>query len=80
MNHNCNCILVLSSVTYAMKAERLLASAGIYSSPIKTGEVVKVRGCGYGLKISGNGNCDRAKMIIENNGIKILGVTEVNVK
>ncbi len=72
-NSNGNCILVLSSVTYAMKAERLLASAGIYSSPLKTGEVAKVRGCGYGLKI--NGNCDKAKTIIESNGIKILGVT-----
>ncbi len=75
---NANCILVLSSVTYAMKAERLLALAGIYSSPVKTGEIAKVRGCGYGLLIKGD--CDAAKAILEKNGVKILGVTAVNNK
>jgi hypothetical protein len=75
---NTNCIFVLSSVTYVMKAERLLANAGIYTSPVKTGEVTKVRGCGYGLAVtSGNRtNCERARAIIEQNGIKILSVTE----
>ncbi|MDD4124442.1 MAG: DUF3343 domain-containing protein [Eubacteriales bacterium] len=77
---NTNCIFVLSSVTYVMKAERLLASAGIYSTPVKTGEVAKVRGCGYGLALNDSGsnmvNCNKAKAIIERNGINILGVTE----
>jgi hypothetical protein len=73
---NTNCVLVLSSVTYAMKAGRLLASEGISSSPVKTGEVKKVRGCGYGLAVYGD--CARARTVIESSGIKILGVTGVN--
>ncbi|MGI6715607.1 MAG: DUF3343 domain-containing protein [Eubacteriales bacterium] len=76
---NKNCIFVLSSVTYVMKAERLLANAGIYSTPVKTGEVTRVRGCGYGLAINSGSNptlCERARAIIEQNGIRILGQTE----
>ncbi len=67
-----NCTFVLSSVTYAMKASKLLAYEGIPSSPVKTPEVRKVRGCGYGIAVKGS--CDRAKAILAKNGIKTLGV------
>lgn len=66
-----NCTFVLSSVTYAMKASRLLSREGIQSSPVKSPEVRKVRGCGYGIAVYGS--CDRAKAILDSNGIKILG-------
>ena len=67
-----NCTFVLSSVTYAMKASKLLAYEGIPSSPVKTTEVRKVRGCGYGISV--RSGCERAKAILAGNGIKILGV------
>ena len=67
-----NCTFVLSSVTYAMKASKLLAYEGITSSPVKSSEVKKLRGCGYGVYVKGN--CDRAKAIFDRNGIKTLGV------
>ncbi len=66
-----NCTFVLSSVTYAMKASKLLAYEGIQASPVKTDEVRKVRGCGYGVAVSGD--CGRAKAILGRNGVKILG-------
>lgn len=69
-------IFVLTSITYAMKAERLLAAANIHARPIKTGEVIKVRGCGYGLYVKGDRG--RARKILEENGIRILAETEAS--
>jgi len=69
-------ILVLSSVTYAMKAQDLLKRENIYSSITRSPDVRAIKGCGYGIKIS----CENetwGRRILQNNGINIIGcVTE----
>ncbi len=63
--------IILSSVTYAMKAQRLLNSAGVNCNIVKSDGVRAVKGCGYGVQIYGdiNGAAD----ILRKNGIRILG-------
>lgn len=65
-------IFVLSSVTYAMKAQDLLKSECIYSSVTRSPAVRSVKGCGYGIKIPTEYE-SWAKRILQNNGISILG-------
>ncbi|HBR31780.1 MAG: DUF3343 domain-containing protein [Eubacteriales bacterium] len=63
---------VLSSVTYAMKAQDLLKRESIYSSIIRSPDVRAIKGCGYGIKIQSN--CESyAKKILQLNGVSILG-------
>ena len=47
-----SCIIALSSVTYAMKAERLLSDAGIAASIIKLEAGQTRSGCAYGISLS----------------------------
>lgn len=44
-------ILVMSSVTYALKAQGLLARNGIGTRLEKLNKNRSLRGCGYGLRI-----------------------------
>ncbi len=71
-----NIILVLSSITYALKAQELLKKEGIYASLTRSPAVKSVRGCGYGIMVPAH--CEgRARHIMQTAGIKILGsVTE----
>lgn len=66
--------IVLSSVTYALKAQKLLAYERIYSEITKSVEVRAVRGCGYGLKLRNREQLNTAVSVLERNGIKPLGV------
>lgn len=70
------CILVLSSVTYAMKAVRILSQQGIYSSVVKTPEVIKVRGCGYG--VLSNADCEKVKPLLTEAGISVIAAINDN--
>ncbi len=45
-------ILVFSSVTYALKAQKALNESGISSELIRSPRVREIRGCGYGLRIA----------------------------
>ncbi|OGO87336.1 MAG: hypothetical protein A2Y15_06150 [Clostridiales bacterium GWF2_36_10] len=65
-------ILVLSSVTYALKAQDLLKNEGIYSTITRSPAVKAIKGCGYGIKIPYNQEI-WAKQILLENGISILG-------
>lgn len=67
-------IIVLSSVTYAIKAQKLLALERIYCEITKSVEVRAVRGCGYGLKLRKKEQVGTALTVLERNGIKTLGV------
>ena len=69
-------IIVLSSVTYAIKAQTLLSGDGIHSALTKQSDIKSISGCGYGLKLK-SGDAAEAKRIISDAGIKILGITEV---
>lgn len=43
--------IVLSSITYALKAQELLKSNGIYANISRSRTVRSVRGCGYGISL-----------------------------
>ena len=42
-------VIVLSSVTYALRAQEILKNNGIYSQLTRSRAVKSVRGCGYGV-------------------------------
>jgi len=65
------CTLVLTSVTYAYKAARILSAYGIRAYPVKSPEVAKVRGCGYGVEFEGD--CERARDLLTENGVNVVG-------
>ena len=41
--------IVLTSVTYALKAQEMLKTNGIYTNRSRSKAVKSVRGCGYGV-------------------------------
>lgn len=67
-------VIIVSSVTYAVKGQKLLSEAGITSVLTRADEVRAVKGCGYGLRI--RGNLRDAALVLKKNGIRILGYAE----
>lgn len=65
-------MIMVSSITYAIKAKSLLRNNGIYVDIIKTSKYKDQHGCGYSLII--NKNLDKAISILNKNNIKILGI------
>lgn len=65
-------LIMVSSVTYAMKAKQILNSFGIRSEIERTKDMKK--GCGYSLYVPKN--TDEAEKILRENNIKILGRAE----
>ena len=65
-------IIVLSSITYAYKAQKLLEQAWIKSEVIRTPEGLSDKGCSYSLAVRGDLN--RAEDLLRQNGIRILKV------
>lgn len=69
---NMSVILVVSSVTYALKSQDLLKKENIYASVMRSPTVRAIKGCGYGIKIPRE--CEAwAKKTLQRNGITILG-------
>jgi len=68
-------IMVLSSVTYAMKARDLLSAQGIRSELTRSAAIRRIRGCGYGLRIRARDK-ERAQQILIQAGVNILGITQ----
>lgn len=68
-------ILVMSSVTYALKAQGILAHEGIPTRLEKLLKDQSVRGCGYGLRIE-NSKIPRAKEILGAQNIKVTEIIE----
>lgn len=63
-------LLAVSSITYAMKAKKLLNSMGIFCEVSKTPKNLS-SGCGYSVRIWDNP--DYVAGILEKNGIAIKG-------
>ena len=64
------CIAVIGSVTYAMKAQKLLAAAAIPSHAIKLDATLSRHGCLWGIRFSYNQR-NNVTAILQKNGIGI---------
>ena len=65
-------LIMLTSITYAMKSKDILMKNGISSYIIRTANSNKDFGCGYSLHVPKD--IDRAADILKENGIKILKI------
>lgn len=65
-------IIRLTSVTYAIRAQKLLEQRGFRAHVKKLVKSLSVHGCGYGVEFSGDP--DAALRIIESAGIRIVEV------
>ena len=61
----------VGSITYAMKANKLLYKNGIKNTVIRNTDFRKSLGCGYSIELKEN-NLQKAIQILRNNGIKII--------
>lgn len=68
-----NQLLMLPSITYAMKGRDILSRHHIHSYVERTPMHSKTTSCGYSLYVSGD--IDRAEKILKENRIRILGRT-----
>ena len=68
-------VIVLSSITYALKAQELLKNNGIYAKITRSRAVKSVRGCGYGILFETELE-NKALKILSENGIPIIGSAE----
>ncbi len=66
-------ILILSSVTYAMKSRDLLFRYGI-KAYVERLPRTKETGCGYGVYVPHG--TDEAERILKENGVRVLGRTK----
>ena len=70
-NSNTNCTAALSSLTYAIKAQRALEGAGLYSDIVKLDSRRTRHGCADGIEFS----CEymtRVKSVMKENGIGVI--------
>ena len=67
-------IIKLTSVTYAIRAQRLLEGQRIRAVVRKLTSDLSVNGCGYGLEIYGNAQV--AARIIEDAGIRVVEIID----
>lgn len=64
--------IVLTSVTYALKAQEILKSNGIYANISRSKAVKSVRGCGYGVSFDAT-YYEKVMQLFEQNSIPIIG-------
>lgn len=64
-------LILVPSVTYAMKAKSILDKYNIRSYIQRTPKSVKIRSCGYCLFVPHR--TDEAEKVLRDNGIRILG-------
>lgn len=67
-------LIMVSSVTYAIKGRELLSDYGIKASVERTPRKSSKQGCGYSLYVPHK--TDEAENILRENGIKVLGRAE----
>ncbi len=65
-------VIRLTSVTYAIRAQKLLDKHGFYSTVKKLPVGKNTQGCGYGIKVSGNLNT--ILNMLSSAGIRVLEV------
>ena len=68
-------VIVLSSITYALKAQELLKNNGVYTKITRSRSVKSVRGCGYGIVVS-DSLYEKAQYLLASSGISIVGSAE----
>lgn len=66
-------ILVMGSVTYALKAQGILARQGIGTRLEKLNKNRSLKGCGYGLRIERN-KLDLAERLLAEENIRIVEI------
>ncbi len=67
-------LIVVGSVTFAMKGRNLLEKRGIRCSIERIPRSSDNNGCGYGIYVPGN--TDTAEHVLRMGGIQVLGRTE----
>ncbi len=67
-------LIMVSSITYAMKAKSLLSSYGIKSDVRRTPKHTTEHGCSYSVYVPQN--TDEAEKLLLENHIKVIGRTE----
>lgn len=67
-------IIRLTSVTYAVRAQKLLEQRGIRSHIKKIAKDLSIHGCGYGLELADNVN--EAVQLLGAAGIRMIEVIE----
>ena len=70
MDESANTVLVLSSITYAMKSRDLLFKYGV-KAYVERLPRTKETGCGYGVYVPHG--IDEAERILKENGVRVLG-------
>ena len=66
--------IMVSSITFAMKAKAILKNKGIYVDIVKSPKYYKQAKCSYSLVLYKD--IDKAIRLLKENGIEILGITE----
>ena len=66
--------IMVTSITYAMKAKSILKDYGIYVDIVKSPKYSKQARCSYSLILYKN--IDKAVKLLKENGIEVLGITE----
>ncbi len=64
------CTAALASLTYAMKAQRVLSSAGLNSDIVKLDSSKTKHGCGYGVRFFCD-STDAVKRALRSGGITV---------
>lgn len=70
-------VLLVNSVTYAVKGQELLKKHGIPSRIIRNADFKAVGGCGYGIMPFGD--LQTAHRILAQGGVKVIRVTQAEV-
>ncbi len=71
--------LIVSSITYALKAKSELESHGIVCKVEKIKNVASLGGCGYGIKVSHN-DSSRARRYMSLAGIRVITTMDCGAK
>ena len=66
-------LIMMTSVTYAMRGRELLQRYGISAEVRRTPKNTRRQGCGYSLYVPSK--TDEAEQLLKKNGIKIIGRT-----
>lgn len=67
--------IMVSSVTYALRGQKILRSHGIRSEIERTARRDSQKSCGYSIVVSPD-KTDEAENILIKHGIKVIGRTE----
>ncbi len=71
--------LIVSSITYALKAKSELESHGIVCKVEKIKNVASLGGCGYGVKVS-HDDSPRARRYMSLAGIRVITTMDCEAK